>query len=409
MRIDVLNGVNLDMLGRRDPAIYGDITLPTSRRRSTRGRSELECTVRCRQTNHEGEYVEWCHDALDWADGADRQPGRLDALLLGDPRRARDLHRAGRRGAPVERRRARGVAPPLGARRPRRRRGSSARAPTATARRWSSSSQARRRREPARPPARAASRRRCSSRARQRPLPDRASTARTRAARRAGARARSSPTSATSSGARAVDGVEAVQVARDVIGDARRAALGPASRSRRRSSPTRPGSGCAPAGSSWCRRTASSRGCARSRTRRDRGDPPGLRGLRPRVRGAGAGSGSPAGPSASSPGGSSELLHELGADGPSLRPARRRRARTARARTPSQPTSRSPAGTLVIVDCGCTVDGYCSDCTRTFATGELPDELQRTYDVCLDAQVGALAGVRPGMTGREARRASRAT
>src|SRR2546430_2994905 len=37
--------------------------------------SGLGCHVRCRQTNHEGEYVEWCHDALDWADGVVVNPG----------------------------------------------------------------------------------------------------------------------------------------------------------------------------------------------------------------------------------------------------------------------------------------------------------------------------------------------
>ena len=30
---------------------------------------------RCRQTNHEGEYIDWCHDALDWADGVVLNPG----------------------------------------------------------------------------------------------------------------------------------------------------------------------------------------------------------------------------------------------------------------------------------------------------------------------------------------------
>jgi Xaa-Pro aminopeptidase len=60
------------------------------------------------------------------------------------------------------------------------------------------------------------------------------------------------------------------------------------------------------------------------------------------------------------------------------------------------------AGTLVIVDSGCTVDGYASDCTRTFATGDLPDELRRIYDLCLEAQLRALDEIRPGMSGREA-------
>jgi Xaa-Pro aminopeptidase len=54
---------------------------------------------------------------------------------------------------------------------------------------------------------------------------------------------------------------------------------------------------------------------------------------------------------------------------------------------------------VVLIDAGCVVDGYCSDCTRTFATGTLPDELQRAYDVCLDAQLVGLAAVKPGASG----------
>lgn len=75
MRIVVLNGVNLDVLGRRDPALYGGITLSELETRIYEWASELQCTVRCRQTNHEGEYVDWCHDALDWADGVVLNPG----------------------------------------------------------------------------------------------------------------------------------------------------------------------------------------------------------------------------------------------------------------------------------------------------------------------------------------------
>ena len=59
-------------------------------------------------------------------------------------------------------------------------------------------------------------------------------------------------------------------------------------------------------------------------------------------------------------------------------------------------------GVLVVVDAGCVVDGYCSDCTRTFATGELPAELREIYDVCLEAELRALDEIRPGMGGREA-------
>jgi Xaa-Pro aminopeptidase len=59
-------------------------------------------------------------------------------------------------------------------------------------------------------------------------------------------------------------------------------------------------------------------------------------------------------------------------------------------------------GTLVTVDWGAQIDGYCSDCTRTLATGKLPPELRRAYDVCLEAQLAAVEGIRPGMTGAEA-------
>jgi Xaa-Pro aminopeptidase len=58
-----------------------------------------------------------------------------------------------------------------------------------------------------------------------------------------------------------------------------------------------------------------------------------------------------------------------------------------------------PPNTLVIVDAGCRVDGYASDCTRTFATGDLEDELARMYEVCLDAQLAGLAAMGPGVTG----------
>ena len=57
------------------------------------------------------------------------------------------------------------------------------------------------------------------------------------------------------------------------------------------------------------------------------------------------------------------------------------------------------AGEIVLVDTGCIVDGYCSDCTRTFATGSLPDELHRAYEACLEAQVEGLDAVRPGASG----------
>jgi Xaa-Pro aminopeptidase len=58
-------------------------------------------------------------------------------------------------------------------------------------------------------------------------------------------------------------------------------------------------------------------------------------------------------------------------------------------------------GTLVTLDMGVVLDGYCSDCTRTWATGELTDELMEIYALTLRAQLAALDAVRPGPTGME--------
>ena len=60
------------------------------------------------------------------------------------------------------------------------------------------------------------------------------------------------------------------------------------------------------------------------------------------------------------------------------------------------------ANTLVTIDIGATLDGYCSDCTRTFATGDLPDELAGAYDLVLQAQLAGLEAVRPGVSGYDA-------
>jgi Xaa-Pro aminopeptidase len=53
-------------------------------------------------------------------------------------------------------------------------------------------------------------------------------------------------------------------------------------------------------------------------------------------------------------------------------------------------------GETVIVDAGAQVGGYCADCTRTFATGPLPDRLRRAYALCRSAQESSLAAVRAG-------------
>ncbi len=75
MRIVVLNGANLDALGQRDPELYGGLGLSELETRIYQWALELQCTVRCRQTNHEGEFIDWCHEAYEWADGVIANPG----------------------------------------------------------------------------------------------------------------------------------------------------------------------------------------------------------------------------------------------------------------------------------------------------------------------------------------------
>jgi 3-dehydroquinate dehydratase-2 len=75
MRVAVLNGVNLDVLDRRDPNLYGGLSLNQLESRIYEWARELELSADCRQTNSEAEYIGWCHDANDWADGVIVNPG----------------------------------------------------------------------------------------------------------------------------------------------------------------------------------------------------------------------------------------------------------------------------------------------------------------------------------------------
>jgi Xaa-Pro aminopeptidase len=60
------------------------------------------------------------------------------------------------------------------------------------------------------------------------------------------------------------------------------------------------------------------------------------------------------------------------------------------------------SGELVVIDAGCTIDGYASDYTRTFAAGSVNGEARAAYEVVLAAQQAALDGIRAGLTGVEA-------
>jgi 3-dehydroquinate dehydratase-2 len=75
VQVEVLNGVNLSALARRDPALYGGLSISELETRIYEWASELGQRARCRHTNHEGQFVDWCHEALDTAEGVIVNPG----------------------------------------------------------------------------------------------------------------------------------------------------------------------------------------------------------------------------------------------------------------------------------------------------------------------------------------------
>ncbi len=75
MRIAVINGANLDALADRDPTLYGGLSYDELETRIYQWARDLAASVRCFQTNHEGQFIDWCHDARRWADGLILNPG----------------------------------------------------------------------------------------------------------------------------------------------------------------------------------------------------------------------------------------------------------------------------------------------------------------------------------------------
>ncbi|GAA1875161.1 type II 3-dehydroquinate dehydratase [Asanoa iriomotensis] len=64
-RLFILNGPNLDMLGRREPHVYGQVTLAEIEKRCRLLALELRFEVFFGQSNHEGQVVDWLHEAHD--------------------------------------------------------------------------------------------------------------------------------------------------------------------------------------------------------------------------------------------------------------------------------------------------------------------------------------------------------
>ena len=154
--------------------------------------------------------------------------------------------------------------------------------------------------------------------------------------------------------------------------------------------------------SSWSRPATWSRSCARSRTTtRSSGSPPPP--SSPTRSTAGRSSAGLAGRSEREVARAAEArIRELGAE-PSFPPIVAAGANGALPH--AEPGEREIGeGELVVFDMGAELDGYCSDCTRTFATGEPGDEAREVYELVRDAQAAALEAVRPGISRPRGRR-----
>jgi 3-dehydroquinate dehydratase-2 len=88
----ILNGPNLNLLGSREPALYGTATLADVEAASVAAGAALGIAVECRQSNHEGVLIDWIHAARGTVSGIVINPGGLshtsvalmDALIAAD-------------------------------------------------------------------------------------------------------------------------------------------------------------------------------------------------------------------------------------------------------------------------------------------------------------------------------------
>lgn len=94
-----------------------------------------------------------------------------------------------------------------------------------------------------------------------------------------------------------------------------------------------------------------------------------------------------------------EILRDLGADGPAFETIVAAGANAALPHHRPGELVIEP-GELVLIDAGCIVDRYASDCTRTLATGPLSAELRHAYDACLQVQEDCVAAVTAGTPGK---------
>jgi len=75
VKILILHGPNLNLLGQREPGVYGTLTLAAINERLEQDAAELQVAIDCRQSNHEGTLIDWIHEALGQFDGLVFNPG----------------------------------------------------------------------------------------------------------------------------------------------------------------------------------------------------------------------------------------------------------------------------------------------------------------------------------------------
>jgi 3-dehydroquinate dehydratase-2 len=75
MKILILHGPNLNLLGAREPEVYGSLTLEDINNKLVELGKELGAEIKCTQSNHEGVLIDALHDARTWANGVVFNPG----------------------------------------------------------------------------------------------------------------------------------------------------------------------------------------------------------------------------------------------------------------------------------------------------------------------------------------------